>query len=48
MFLYNTHMHRKFFLSYIHKPASLVLGVAEVAGVGISEERNKMRVDGVL
>jgi len=28
---------------YKHKPASLVLGVAEVAGVGISEEHNKTK-----
>jgi hypothetical protein len=33
---------------YKHKAASLVLGMAEVAGVGISEERNKTRVGGVV
>jgi hypothetical protein len=31
---------------YKHKPASLVLGVEEVVGFGISEEHNKTRVDG--
>jgi hypothetical protein len=32
---------------YKHKPASLFVGVAEVAVVGISEERKKTRVGGV-
>ena len=33
---------------YKRKLASLVLGMAEVADVGISEERSKTGVDGVV
>jgi hypothetical protein len=33
---------------YKHKLASLVLGMGEVAVVGISEERNKTKVVGVV